>query len=160
MNKSNINVSTGIIAAVLFALSMVVLGTAEADNWSNNYARAKAECDSLGGHACENPILQQGNPKHWVNPNHGDDNGSIGGCSDNGKWCWNIQIGNPNHYPTFPVELYGNRARNLIAEGRIEYANMNYRGVMFLGVYSRYHNRYFECEVNVPRRQYHCITAQ
>jgi len=160
MNKSNVNVMTGVIAAVLFVLSMMVLSTAEASNFSNNYEAAKAECKNIGGHACDNPILKRG-PKHkWNNPNHGNDNGSIGSCSKDGKFCWNIQIGNPNHYPTFPVEYYGNRARNLIAEGRIEYANMNYRGVMFLGVFSRYHNRYFECEVNVPRRSYHCITAQ
>ena len=163
MNKSNVNVMTGVIAAVLFVLSMMVLSTAEATahGWSKNYEATKAECESKANSpACNNPILKRG-PKHnWNNPNHGNDSGSIGGCSDDGKWCWNIQIGNPNHYPTFPVEYYGNRARNLIAEGRIEYANMNHRGVLFLGVYSRYHNRYFDCEVNVPRRQYHCITAQ
>jgi len=163
MNKSNVNVMTGVIAAVLFVLSMMVLSTAEATahGWSKNYEATKAECESKANSpACNNPILKRGPNHNWNNPNHGNDNGSIGGCSDNGKWCWNIQIGNPNHYPTFPVEYYGNRARNLIAEGRIEYANMNHRGVLFLGVYSRYHNRYFDCEVNVPRRQYHCITAQ
>ncbi len=138
MNKLNINVSTGIIAAVLFALSMVVLGTAEAG-------------DALG--------------TSGTGQTHAHDdmfnNNSVGGCSDDGKWCWNIQIGNDSsHWSPFPIELYGNRARRLIADGRIEYANMNRYGVMFLGVYSRYHNRYFECKVNVPRRQYHCITAQ
>ena len=131
------------MVGVMFAMSMGFLATAEALGTPGDPGTPGAFDNSQN---------------HWNNPNPG--NGSIGGCSDNGKWCWNIQIGNPNHYPTFPVEYYGNRARNLIAEGRIEYANMNHRGVMFLGVYSRYHNRYFDCEVNVPRRQYHCITAQ
>ena len=147
MNKSNVNMMSGVIAVVLFVLSMVVLGTADAGDKLGTAGTGQT-------HAHDVPNNTQ---NHWNNPNDG---GSIGGCSDDGKWCWNIQIGNSNHYPTFPIEVYGNRARNLIAEGRIEYANMNYRGVMFLGVFSRYHNRYFECEVNVPRRQYHCVTAQ
>ena len=144
MNKSNVNVMTGVIAAVLFVLSMVVLGTAEALGTPGDPGTPGAFDNSQN---------------HWNNPNLGNE--SIGGCSDNGKWCWNIQIGdgNNNYYPTFPLEFYGNRARRLIADGRIEYANMDHRGVLFLGVYSRYHNRYFDCEVSVPRRQYHCVTS-
>ena len=157
MNKSNINVMTGVIAAVLFVLSMIVLSTAEADNWSNNYARAKAECDAMGGHACDNPVLKQGT-KHWVNPNHGA--GSIGSCSKDGKFCWNITIGDGGyaHYPTFPVEFHGAGARHLIANGRIEFANMSGYGVFYLGVRSSYDGRRYDCTVNVPRRSYHCIT--
>ena len=157
MNKLNINMMSGVVAAVLFVLSMVVLGTADADNWSNNYARAKAECDAMGGHACENPILKQGT-KHWVNPNHG--NGSIGSCSKDGKFCWNITIGNDgyNHYPTFPVEFHGAGARHLIANGQIEFANMNGFGVFYLGVRSSYDGRPYDCTVNVSRRTYHCIS--
>ena len=150
MNKLNINVSTGIIAAVLFALSMVVLGTADAGD-----ALGTAGTGQTHAH---DDLYNNTQPNHWNNPNDGS---SIGGCSDDGKWCWNIQIGNDSsHWSPFPIELYGNRARRLIADGRIEYANMNRYGVMFLGVYSGYHNRYFECKVNVPGRQYHCITAQ
>ena len=148
---------TGVIAAVLFVLSMIVLSTAEADNWSNNYARAKAECGAMGGHACENPILQQGT-KHWVNPNHGA--GSIGSCSKDGKFCWNITIGDGGyaHYPTFPVEFHGAGARHLIANGQIEFANMSGYGVFYLGVRSSYDGRRYDCTVNVSRRTYHCIT--
>ena len=143
MNKSNVNVMTGVIAAVLFVLSMVVLSTAEALGTPGTPGTPGA--------------FNNNSQNHWNIPNPG-----IGGCSDDGKWCWNIQIGdgNNNYYPTFPLEFYGNRARRLIADGRIEYGNMNRHGVLFLGVYSRYHNRYFDCEVNVPHRSYHCITAQ
>ena len=151
--------STGIIAVVLFALSMVVLSTAEAGQ--------KLGTAGDGVTHAHDDMYNNSKPNHWNNPrnnprNNPNDGGSVGGCSDNGKWCWNIQIGNGvnNYYPTFPVEVYGNRARRLIADGRIEYANMNRRGVLFLGVFSRYHNRYFECQVNVPRRQYHCVTAR
>ena len=120
---------------------------------------ATAEAGQKLGTAGDGQTHAHDDLNHWNNPNDG---GSIGGCSDDGKWCWNIQIGdgNNNYYPTFPLEFYGNRARRLIADGRIEYANMDHRGVLFLGVYSRYHNRYFDCEVSVPRRQYHCVTAQ
>ena len=143
---------SGVIAGVLFLVSMLILGTADADNWSNNPARAKAECDAMGGHACENPILKQ-SPNHWVNPNHG--NGSIGNCSKDGKFCWNITIGNENHWG-FPIEYYGGRARTLIADGQIEWANMTRYGVLYLGVWSRYDNRPFDCTVDVQRRRYHC----
>ena len=143
---------SGVIAGVLFLVSMLILGTADADNWSNNPARAKAECDAMGGHACENPILKQ-SPNQWVNPNHG--NGSIGNCSKDGKFCWNITIGNQNHWG-FPIEYYGNRARSLIADGQIEWANMTRYGILYLGVWSRHDNRPFDCTVNISRRQYHC----
>ena len=130
----------------MFAMSMGFVATAEALGTPGDPGTPGA--------------FDNNSQNHWNNPNQGD--GSIGGCSDDGKWCWNIQIGdgNNNYYPTFPIEFYGNRARRLIADGRIEYANMDHRGVLFLGVYSRYHNRYFDCEVSVPRRQYHCVTAQ
>ena len=143
MNKSQAMI-VGTAAGIMFLAAMVFLSTTEAAD------RVGTAGDGQTHAADQN---------HWNNPNHGD--GSIGGCSDNGKWCWNIQIGDGNnhYYPTFPLEFYGNRAQRLIADGRIEYANMDYRGVLFLGVFSRYHNRYFDCEVNVPRRQYHCITS-
>ena len=132
------------MVGVMFVMSMGFLATAEAGQ-------------KLGT-AGDGQTHAHDDPNHWNNPNDG---GSIGGCSDDGKWCWNIQIGDGNnhYYPTFPLEFYGNRAQRLIADGRIEYANMDYRGVLFLGVFSRYHNRYFDCEVNVPRRQYHCVTS-
>ena len=151
MSKS---IFMGTIAGVMFLVSMMILGTAEAG--SNNYERALAECKALGSSgtsdACDNPILKQG-PNHWVNPNHGS--GNIGSCSKDGKFCWNIQIGEQNHWG-FPIEYYGRRAARLIADGQIEWANMTHSGVMYLGVWSRYDNRPFDCKINVQRRQYHC----
>ena len=146
MNKSQAMI-VGTAAGIMFMAAMVFLSTAEA-------LGTPGDCGTPGAAACGST------QNHWNNPNPG--NGSIGGCSDDGKWCWNIQIGdgNNNYYPTFPLEFYGNRAQRLIADGRIEYANMNRHGVLFLGVFSRYHNRYFDCRINVPRRQYHCVTAQ
>ena len=143
MNKPQAMI-VGAAAGIIFVAAMVFLSTADAG-------------DRLG--TAGDGQTHAADQNHWNNPNPG--NGSVGGCSDNGKWCWNIQIGDGNnhYYPTFPLEVYGNRAQRLIADGRIEYANMNHRGVLFLGVFSRYHNRYFDCKVNVPRRQYHCITS-
>ena len=147
MNKSK-SLMMGVIAGIMFMLSMVFLATADAGQKLGTAGTGQT-------HAHDD--LNNNTQNHWNNPNDGS---SIGNCTKDGKFCWNIQIGNPNHYSPFPIELYGNRARRLISDGRIEYANMNRRGVMFLGVFSRYHNRYFECEVSVPRRQYHCVTAQ
>ena len=151
MSKS---IFMGTVAGVMFLIGMMILGTAEAG--SNNYERALAECKALGSagnsDACDNPILKQG-PNHWVNPGHGS--GNIGSCSKDGKFCWNIQIGEQNHWG-FPIEYYGRRAARLIADGQIEWANMTHSGVMYLGVGSRYDNRPFDCKINVSRRQYHC----
>ena len=150
MNKSQAMI-VGTAAGIIFVAAMVFLSTAEAGQ--------KLGTAGDGQTHAHDDMYRNSQPNRWNNPNDG---GSVGGCSDNGKWCWNIQIGNGvnNYYPTFPVEVYGNRAQRLIADGRIEYANMNRSGVLFLGVFSRYHNRYFECQVNVPRRQYHCVTAR
>ena len=149
MNKSQAMI-VGTAAGIIFVAAMVFLSTAEAGQ--------KLGTAGDGQTHAHDDVYRNSQPNHWNNPNHGD--GSIGGCSDNGKWCWNIQIGDGYHAPPFPVDVYGNRARRLIADGRIEYANMNRSGVLFLGVFSRYHNRYFECQVNVPRRQYHCVPAR
>ena len=158
MNKSQAMI-VGAAAGIMFMAAIVFLSTAEAGQ--------KLGTVGDGVTHAHDDMYNNSKPNHWNNPrnnprNNPNDGGSVGGCSDNGKWCWNIQIGNGvnNYYPTFPVEVYGNRAQRLIADGRIEYANMNRRGVLFLGVFSRYHNRYFECQVNVPRRQYHCVTAR
>ena len=136
MNKSNVNVSTGVVAVVLFVLSMVVLGTADAG-------------DRLGTAGTGNTHAADQN--HWVNPNN-----SIGKCSKDGKFCWNITFGNDQNHWGFPIEYYGNRARRLIADGEIEWANMNHFGVLYLGVWSRFDNRPFDCTVNIQRRKYHC----
>ena len=158
MNKSQAMI-VGAAVGIMFMAAIVFLSTAEAGQ--------KLGTAGDGVTHAHDDMYNNSKPNHWNNPrnnprNNPNDGGSVGGCSDNGKWCWNIQIGNGvnNYYPTFPVEVYGNRAHRLIADGRIEYANMNRRGVLFLGVFSRYHNRYFECQVNVPRRQYHCVTAR
>ena len=141
MNKSNINMMSGVIAAVLFVLSMVVLGTAEATG-------TPGDCGTPGAAACGGSTLN-----HWNNPNDGS---SVGNCTKDGKFCWNIQIGNDQNHWGFPIEYYGNRARRLIADGQIEWANMNHFGVLYLGVWSRFDNRPFDCTVNIQRRKYHC----
>lgn len=139
MNKSR-SMMVGVVAAVLFVLSMVVLGTADAGNGNR-----------LGTAGTGNTHAADVGQNHWVNPNN-----SIGNCTKDGKFCWNITIGNDQNHWGFPLEYYGNRARRLIADGRIEWANMNRFGVLYLGVWSRYDNRPFDCTVNVQRRKYHC----
>ena len=144
MNKTS-SMFMGVAAGVLFLVSMLILGTADAG-------------DRLGTAGTGNTHAADSGQSHWVNPNHG--NGSIGNCSKDGKFCWNITIGNDgyNHYPTFPVEFHGAGARHLIANGQIEFANMNGFGVFYLGVRSSYDGRPYDCTVNVPLRQYHCIS--
>ena len=141
MNRTK-SLMMGVVAGSMFLMSMMFLATADAG-------------DKLGtagaGQTHAHDDMYNNQPNHWVNPNHG----SIGNCSKDGKFCWNIQIGNENHWG-FPIEYYGNRARRLIADGRIEWANMNHFGTMYLGVWSRFDNRPFDCTINVSRRQYHC----
>ena len=139
MNKTS-SMFMGVAAGVLFLVSMLILGTADAG-------------DRLGTAGTGNTHADDAGQNHWNNPNHG--NGSIGNCSKDGKFCWNITIGNENHWG-FPIEYYGGRARTLIADGQIEWANMTRYGVLYLGVWSRYDNRPFDCTVDVQRRRYHC----
>ena len=51
-----------------------------------------------------------------------------------------------------PVQITDPRS----ADGQIEWANMTRYGVLYLGVWSRYDNRPFDCTVDVQRRRYHC----
>ena len=131
----------GVFAGMMFLMSMVFLASAEA-------GQALGTAGDGQTHAHDD--LYNTQPNHWNNPNN-----SIGNCSKDGKFCWNITIGNENHWG-FPIEYYGGRARTLIADGQIEWANMTRYGVLYLGVWSRYDNRPFDCTVDVQRRRYHC----
>ena len=74
---------------------------------------ASAEAgDRLGTAGTGNTHAADVGQNHWNNPNN-----SIGNCTKDGKFCWNIQIGNEPHWG-FPIEYYGNRARRLIADGQ------------------------------------------
>ena len=137
MSKS---IFMGTIAGVMFLIGMMFLASADAG-------------DRLGTAGTGNTHAADVGTNHWNNPNQG--NGSIGNCSKDGKFCWNIQIGEQNHWG-FPIEYYGRRAARLIADGQIEWANMTHSGVMYLGVWARSDNRPFDCKFNVSRRQYHC----
>ena len=142
MNKSK-SMMMGVLAGTMFLMSMVFLASAEA-------GQALGTAGTGQTHA-QADLYNNNQPNHWVNPNN-----SIGNCSKDGKFCWNITIGSDqNHFP-FTIEYYGNRARHLIAEGQIEWANMNRFGVLYLGVWSRYDNRPFDCTVDIQRRKYHC----
>ena len=131
----------GVFAGMMFLMSMVFLASAEA-------GQALGTAGDGQTHAHDDMYNNQ--PNQWVNPNN-----SFGNCSKDGKFCWNIQMGEQNHWG-FPIEYYGRRAARLIADGQIEWANMTHSGVMYLGVWSRYDNRPFDCKINVQRRQYHC----
>ena len=137
MNKSNVNMMSGVVAAVLFVLSMVVLGTVDAQ--------------TLG---------TPGNNNHYTQPNH---SGGIGGCNSDGSFCWSIDIDDQGgyHNPTrpYPGQVFGFQAKNLIAYGQITYANLNSWGIMHLGVYN--HGWPWECEIDLRGHMpnYRC-TAQ
>ena len=143
MNRTK-SIMMGVVASVTFMLCVVFLATAEA-------GEALGTAGDGQTHAHDDMYNSQ--PNHWVNPNHG--NGSIGNCSKDGKFCWNITIGNEPHWG-FPIEYYGHRAAFLIADGQIEWANMTRMGVLYLGVWSRHDNRPFDCTVNIHRKRYHC----
>ena len=138
MSKS---IFMGTIAGVMFLIGMMFLASADAG-------------DRLGTAGTGNTHAADVGTNHWNNPNQG--NGSIGNCSKDGKFCWNITIGNDQNHWGFPIEYYGQRAVRLIADGQIEWANMNRYGVLYLGVWSRHDNRPFDCTVNIQRRRYHC----
>ena len=132
----------GVFAGMMFLMSMVFLASVEA-------GQALGTAGDGQTHAHDD-LYNNSQPNHWNNPNN-----SIGNCSKDGKFCWNITIGNQNHWG-FPIEYYGNRARSLIADGQIEWANMTRYGILYLGVWSRHDNRPFDCTVNIHTNQYQC----
>ena len=98
-------------------------------------------------------------PQTGTAPNHIFD--GFGGCNKDATWCWNIDINPPfNKHNPQPIELYGSRAKKLIAQGEIFQAELSPYGVFYLGVHSYRYRREFNCTVNVTRRSYHCITSQ
>ena len=84
----------------------------------------------------------------------GNSNG-IGGCSSDGKWCWNIHIDQPHGHKPWPREVWGRDAIRLISNNQIVQANMNHYGTMYLGVYDR-DGWYWDCQVNSQRNRYSC----
>ena len=92
-------------------------------------------------------------------PNHIFD--GFGGCNKDATWCWNIDINPPfNKHNPQPIELYGSRAKKLIAQGEIFQAELSPYGVFYISVHSYRYRREFDCTVNVTRRSYHCVSQQ
>ena len=111
---------------ILFMVSMLFLATAEAE--------------TLG-----TPGTNQYGGSHNRN----------GGCSSDGKWCWNIHIDQPHGHKPWPREVWGRDAIRLMSNSQIVQANMNHYGIMYLGVYDR-DGWYWDCQVNPNRNRYSC----
>jgi len=127
MMTRNKSILMGTVAGMLFMLSILFLATAEAETL--------------------------GTP--GTNHYGGGSNNGIGGCSSDGKWCWNIHIDQPHGHKPWPREVWGRDAIRLMSNSQIVQANMNHYGIMYLGVYDR-DGWHWDCQVNPQRNRYSC----
>ena len=126
MMTRNKSIMMGTMLGILFMVSMLFLATAEAQN------------------------LGTPGTNHYGGSHNG-----IGGCSKDGKWCWNIHIDQPHGHKPWPREVWGRDAIRLMSNSQIVQANMNHYGIMYLGVYDR-DGWHWDCQVNPQRNRYSC----
>ena len=140
------------VGILMFTLVMSVASAyTNLENATPEELRKFCEMGVTGACPGSNPI---GTRQNHVVP-------GFGGCNKDATWCWNIDINPPfNKHNPQPIELYGSRAKKLIAQGEIFQAELSPYGVFYLGVHSYRYRREFNCTVNVTRRSYHCITSQ
>ena len=79
----------------------------------------------------------------------------IGGCSKDGKWCWNIQIDQPHGHKPWPRSLHGRDAIRMMSNGKIVHTEMTHYGILYLGVYD-HDGWHWDCQVNPRRGGYSC----
>ena len=126
MMNRNKSVRMGTMLGILFMVSMLFLATAEAQN------------------------LGPPGPNHYGGSHNG-----IGGCSKDGKWCWNIHIDQPHGHKPWPREVWGRDAIRVMSGGQIVHTQMTHYGIIYLGVYD-HAGWHWDCQVNPRRNRYSC----
>ena len=90
---------------------------------------------------------------------------SIGGCNAAGTFCWNIQLPPTppsGPYYTYPIEVYGDQAKNIVERGHIIDRRFSWNGWRYLvktgwQSWFQYKNKVFDCAVSHREpKQYYC----
>ena len=89
---------------------------------------------------------------------------SFGGCNSAGTFCWNITLPPtpqpPYHY--YPIEVYGDQAKNIVERGHIIDRRFDWNGWRYLvktgwQSWFQFKNKTFDCSVSHHEpKQFYC----
>lgn len=89
---------------------------------------------------------------------------SFGGCNKDGTFCWSFTLPTPypHHQPYYPLEVYGQEAKNIVERGHIVDRRYGWSGWHYLVKtgwqhWFQYKNKTFDCSVSrgLPK-DYYC----
>ena len=92
---------------------------------------------------------------HTPYPPSGGSN-SFGGCNKDNTFCWNITLPSTppsGPYYTYPIEVYGEQARNIVERGHIIDRRFSWSGWRYLvktgwQSWFQFKNKTFDCSVS------------
>ena len=100
---------------------------------------------------------------HIPYPGYGGDN-SFGGCNEAGTFCWSIELPPTQQppYQVYPIEVYGDQAKNIVERGQIIDRRFSWDGWRYLvktgwQSWSQFKNKTFDCSVSHrDPKQFYC----
>ena len=101
--------------------------------------------------------LQAPNTSHYDPPYSGGGSSSFGGCNKDNSFCWSFDIDlppapqPPYHY--YPIEVYGEQAKNIVERGHIIDRRFDWNGWRYLvktgwQSWFQFKNKTFDCSVS------------
>jgi len=91
---------------------------------------------------------------HLPYPGYGGDN-SFGGCNEAGTFCWSIELPPTQQppYQVYPIEVYGEQAKNIVERGRVIDRRFSWSGWRYLvktgwQSWFQFKNKTFDCSVS------------
>ena len=107
-----------------------------------------------GGALAEQYLGTQPGGSPNYSPGYGG--GSFGGCNKDNTFCWNITLppSPPSGpYYTYPIEVYGEQARNIVERGHIIDRRFSWSGWRYLvktgwQSWFQFKNKTFDCSVS------------
>ena len=115
---------------------------------------------------CAQPATPQYHePPQIAYPPYGGGNNSIGGCNAAGTFCWNITLPPTppsGPYYTYPIEVYGEEAKNIVERGHIIDRRFSWSGWRYLvktgwQSWFQFKNKTFDCSVSRHQpTEYYC----
>ena len=107
-----------------------------------------------GGALAEQYLGTQPGGSPNYSPGYGG--GSFGGCNKDNTFCWNITLPPTppsGPYYTYPIEVYGEEARNIVERGHIIDRRFSWSGWRYLvktgwQSWFQFKNKTFDCSVS------------
>ena len=111
-------------------------------------------------------VLTDPEPKHFDPPYGGGYSSppSFGGCNSAGTFCWNITLPPTPQppYHVYPIEVYGDQAKNIVERGHIIDRRFGWDGWRYLvktgwQSWFQFKNKTFDCSVSHHQpTEYYC----